>query len=686
MKISKQYIYIFSLAFIAMATAFLIGKASTAEAKSCAWNECADNEYECQGGKMCCTGGGCPSWVCTKSGGKWQGNTCAYCTPITKRTCVAYETYIKSWKYKCSRYCGAQDTREVLGISDATEDSSGLISRIPEECGCNWYPVYGRRCSEYKTEVIGQNCRYESPDPNDTCRWCTGEEVEPPVPPCTTTPVTGKPGLTSPENNTDFEYTITSVPLTWTDPTTWGKCCGSCGNKFEIWVKTNTGAYQKKATVLGTVHTYNLAVSAGNSYSWYVIAINGDAAGATSVARHFEVLPEPPDVTGYIWDATDKACNSGKAANEIQADDLDGSVSVSLAGDAGVWDPATFDSFSYRVSDTIDGNNQTLCASMPAPKDMPNFKYNLSCLNNNSSGIISGSCATINVSGDTTAHLGFELSSKGWFHVSEGDVYGGCDDCIDSVSIGIPDATQGGFENYLIESPGTVFGNSDLSVKNSTGADRYISDGNEYFSKNMQSNFWPKTFSFNAPSSAETISGGNCSNILNSGNLVAGESYSLSRSCMQSAIDNLNANYRINGDGVVVLYVEGDGVDLLLDKNFRSQNQNTRRLVIVTTASIEIDDSIGDASPTPSTRPNIEASIVTEGSVTFLSNGTNNDTTVILEGPLVTKNGSISFNRDRGLENGFPAEYIRYNPIYLTAFDEETNTGLGVVDIIWTLQ
>lgn len=65
--------------------------------------------------------------------------------------------------------------------------------------------------------------------------------------------------------------------------------------------------------------------------------------------------------------------------------------------------------------------------------------------------------------------------------------------------------------------------------------------------------------------------------------------------------------------------------------------------------------------------------------------GEEEDTTIIVEGPLVAQNGTIHFDRDRGMLNGYPAQVVKYNPLYLTSLAESVPFGLSSVDISWVI-
>jgi hypothetical protein len=101
---------------------------------------------------------------------------------------------------------------------------------------------------------------------------------------------------------------------------------------------------------------------------------------------------------------------------------------------------------------------------------------------------------------------------------------------------------------------------------------------------------------------------------------------------------------------------------------------------------VEYSADIGDAAPTSGKSPDIEASVISEQIITFLSKDTAEpDTTIIVEGPLVTKEGAINFNRDRGLANDYPAHVVKYNSLYLVSSTDAVLPGVSTVDISWVI-
>src|SRR3970040_1318622 len=73
-----KIIRILSLFAITLFITFLSqSKPSTTYAATCYSGECKSPKYACQNNTMCCTGGGCPSYVCVKSGCTFKiGNGC----------------------------------------------------------------------------------------------------------------------------------------------------------------------------------------------------------------------------------------------------------------------------------------------------------------------------------------------------------------------------------------------------------------------------------------------------------------------------------------------------------------------------------------------------------------------------------------------------------------------------------
>src|SRR3989344_8823143 len=94
-----KIIRILSLFAISLFITFLSqSKPSTTYAATCYSGECKSPKYACQNNTMCCTGGGCPSWVCVNSNCSFKiGTGCygpEYCVGgYYSATCSDYEPY-----------------------------------------------------------------------------------------------------------------------------------------------------------------------------------------------------------------------------------------------------------------------------------------------------------------------------------------------------------------------------------------------------------------------------------------------------------------------------------------------------------------------------------------------------------------------------------------------------------------
>ena len=669
MRLANKWFLVIASSSILITFAF--ASKSVSAAAQCGANECeSQGKYVCGTwggvgvtGDMCCTGGGCPSWACEKGGDmRWEGAT-AWCYPEGKaekryNLCPVpkYEWVPENCNYieRCydvPNYVWVCNYRTVCGLRIGsycayyeTEAYNCRFENRPiERCyedevcsgGYNQFVGYeyvdNHQCG-YRWVTEEGNPYRASQRAGDTCAYCTGTAVCPPGQTCL--PGTG----------------TTCDPNDWGS---WSTCSAECG-----------GGTQSRVNDCGTIESQ---------------ACNTQACA-----------PESLNIQGLIWNSTGLSCTSNPSeSNEIVEGSSDGNVpsdiSVTLDGvTSGNWDTSQ-SGYSYRFAD-IEPGQHVVTANVPDPVGYPNSKYRLACVNNQESG-----AAAVDAQSDPTSlHLGFSITSVGWFHVMDGDVFGGCtdDSCSDSISVGIPSSGSvlGGFEDALIGGEGTVFTNADASVQNSEGEDRYTSNSNEYYALNIESdNSIADTISFDPPSSANEISGGSCDSMF-SGSLNPSNVYEASRDCVQDGIDNLSGDYSINSDGVVVIYVEGDGSSLAFSENFQSSSSD-RRVMFVTTSPVEIGADIGEEAPTDSTEANIQASIISRAGITFLGKGEDEeDTTVIVEGPLVSTEGGISFNRDRILNNGYPAEVIRYNPLYLTALTDADHSGVRVFDISWNLQ
>src|SRR3990170_1630948 len=92
LRIGRLLLLLLLLLFTAASIVlFVQSKPQTAYAAQCYPGECAPNKYVCQNGTMCCTGGGCPSWVCAKSGCTYRGG--GVCEKSYTYNCSPWRTY-----------------------------------------------------------------------------------------------------------------------------------------------------------------------------------------------------------------------------------------------------------------------------------------------------------------------------------------------------------------------------------------------------------------------------------------------------------------------------------------------------------------------------------------------------------------------------------------------------------------
>lgn len=177
---------------------------------------------------------------------------------------------------------------------------------------------------------------------------------------------------------------------------------------------------------------------------------------------------------------------------------------------------------------------------------------------------------------------------------------------------------------------------------------------------------------------------GNCQSMLTNSSLEpANLVYKIDTSCFDEAFNPLSGGYKLNGDGVVILYVTGSTLNINKDLKSHSDNE---RLIIISESEIRIGSSVGytqgsivPANYYSSTVPNIQASLISLSSDGVTIKGTSSASTeraLIMEGPMYAPL-SISFKRELPLIAGynFPGVYVRYNPFYVAKLIEQLRTS-----------
>jgi hypothetical protein len=148
---------------------------------------------------------------------------------------------------------------------------------------------------------------------------------------------------------------------------------------------------------------------------------------------------------------------------------------------------------------------------------------------------------------------------------------------------------------------------------------------------------------------------------------------------------NANTAYTLTKDGVVVVYVIGVN-PFVINANFTSSSAN-RRIVFVTNSNVSIGSNVFTTNPIRTSTPNIQAAIITSGSIT-LGAATSNPS-VVLEGPLAARVG-LTLTRSPYTTYTYPSEVVIYRSSlikYLTAQERASlisnYTGLMTSEIIW---
>lgn len=221
---------------------------------------------------------------------------------------------------------------------------------------------------------------------------------------------------------------------------------------------------------------------------------------------------------------------------------------------------------------------------------------------------------------------------------------------------------------------------------------------------------WPATYTGSPPPGTTTIGGLACSSMF--GNYMdPGKTYTADVGCVQTALDNLATNYSLRNNGISVIYITSGAVNANLifgrgGDTFVS-NSNAQRVVFVLPSNVNVlvsRDLVVSGVLTYNTPAQIQAAFVVASGITFEGVDEANvdsdpDGTVIVEGPIITKNAA--FNRNRGTPdlfslffgNAYPGEIIRYNPLYLYQLtkSERTSTsanssGLFDISVEWEIE
>ena len=276
-----------------------------------------------------------------------------------------------------------------------------------------------------------------------------------------------------------------------------------------------------------------------------------------------------------------------------------------------------------------------------------------------------------------------------WFTVKDGGVLSGTSGT--GVSATIPSSSQLPhlFVSVLIQGSGvgsdpkpdvgSIFVTGDKSVK--TGG----SDTKDAYIKGI--GLLPAPSFFSSLKQIAKPFTGSCPNMLATAVLKPSDLvYTVSKGCLEGAINSLDGGYKLDGDGVVILYVTGTVLNI--NKDLKS-NSNDQRLVIISESEIRVGENVGytQASIVPasyydSSAPNVQASLVSLSSDGITIKSTANISTekaLIMEGPMYS-NSAVSLKRELPLiplttGYNYPGVYIKYNPFYVAKLTEQLRSS-----------
>jgi hypothetical protein len=265
---------------------------------------------------------------------------------------------------------------------------------------------------------------------------------------------------------------------------------------------------------------------------------------------------------------------------------------------------------------------------------------------------------------------------NGWITSFGGDVYSGS-----HIGQVVPFVPLGDFTGFLLGSKAYAFSNGDIDsgTVGGTPVER-VSSGTESGSVEDMGDIKPFSFGItdydlSTPDRTTQLPVDlDMMGIWNLYGLNSGITYSVGVSEFNNAMSyhtEQYVEYSVTDGGTAVVYIEGNGtVDI--SKELRSAGG---KLLIVTPKDVRIRSNVGTDTPASDSTANISAFILTSGNITIDSTGNKStELTLIVDGSLVSTKGSVSQNRDRGLENSYPSLVVNYDPAYiydLTSLEQE---------------
>jgi len=514
-------------------------------------------------------------------------------------------------------------------------------------------------------------------------------------------------GVTAPAaaNPIGVTFNQATATLSWSaiGDAQWGSSCGVLTKNYRVDISTNSNiapilwSSPLVAHVSGTPsYSANYTGSRSLTYYWRVATLNGSATSYSAV-QSFVI---PSLISGWIWDVDSFGESCSGVSKVAGSSDINGTGTPPyvLSGPPGTWTNSSAE--TYQI-DGVTLGTKSVCATVPSTN--PNLSWRLKCNGSADVGSIGSGCVSVDVTtGTKRVDLGYQLTSTGWYTSLDGNVFA------KSIGMGIPKDNQvlGGFDPYLGAGDASVLSSEDISVVNADDLTRIAKS--DVYAKNLDVNtadVWLSTFSFTPPEDAEEFK--TCSaSIFTTETLDPSKTYKISADCLNKALKKPQfqlgqgvTTYKLSSDGVAVVYVYDNDDELTFGEDnqlFRAEDPDRKILFVIgeeidTIFSKDLGEEL-DTNVSPDTRSHVEASFLTNGNIIFEAQPQQDpqvlDYTIVVDGPIVSSQ-SISFNRDKGINNGYPAEVIKWDPLYLTKLADQESakaiSGLSLTTISWQL-
>ena len=623
---------------------------------------CGSGKYECNYGNMCCTGGGCPTWMCENAG---------------------YEVKIKDGEYKCCI--------TLMGL-----ESCVSATRLAGTCGpCNTIPP---------EEEEDPYCGDGSCNGGETCVSCLSDcEC-----PCIDTydlkvVVKETSGDVCPSNGTLQSNANVSVFNQNNGQLIKSGVTASDGSLMVPDLDLGVTNFNITATKITGGNFHELKCSGGNliiGSSVAAVSLTTPVTACTTKTVNLGVQNACPAPGTYILVVTAKhtkdnicpAPNDGLLLPGTLVTVQDNTPGSPTYGQIFV---GTTSSDNTAIFPSMPSSATTLSVTARGMTDHGN--HDLKCLN---STLFTGGVASISFSSPIancstkTFDIGLQaLPVVSWSSVLDGDVYA------PGIATAVPTGNaSGGFWNRLINSPTNVGGIALSSGIVSTDHSRIyrlsygaLAQSSTALAEVPYGDIALSKFQFTPPSHATTLTFPSSGQelVIPSSSVV----FTAPIWAFNDWLSGSRGTYRgiSSSNAMAILYLTGSAE---VNLKYALTTNGKERLLIITGSSVRINRQVGTpiASYDASNDPNIMAGIISKGNITFSWNSTTpgTDEPIMVTGPLVSR-GSVVLQRNLGdTGNGlFPAQAVKYSPkiLYGVSRGEYKNkdtpnyTGLGTFDV-----